>query len=87
MLHPMTGLLANLVEAQSAAVRGEQVDASSVRNSLAAVAKVDRPVAPISRNPPAPDEPHHAGRIGAVAAPTGPDGYGVYTDWSPSPWT
>lgn len=41
LLHPMTTLLDQLVQAQSAAVRGEQVDRESVRNALAAAAAED----------------------------------------------
>ena len=41
-LHPLTGLIGELVEAQSAAVRGTQVDAAGVRTALAAVETQDR---------------------------------------------
>jgi hypothetical protein len=41
IMHPLTTLVANLVETQSAAVRGQPVDAENVRESLAAVAVVD----------------------------------------------
>jgi hypothetical protein len=41
-LHPLTGLVGELVEAQSAAVRGVQVDAAGVRTALAAVDTQDR---------------------------------------------
>jgi hypothetical protein len=41
MLHPMTSLLAKLVETQSAAVRGEKVDAGGLREALANVAAAD----------------------------------------------
>jgi len=41
IMHPMTTLVAVLVETQSAAVRGQPVDAEAVRKSLAAVAVVD----------------------------------------------
>lgn len=37
-LHPMTGLVGRLVEAQSAAVRGEKVDDAAVRKSLSSMA-------------------------------------------------
>jgi hypothetical protein len=42
MMHPMTTLLGNLVEAQSDAVRGEPIDGKALRDALASVAKVDR---------------------------------------------
>lgn len=41
MLHPMTSVLGELVAAQSAAVRGEAVNAGAVRSALAAVATED----------------------------------------------
>jgi hypothetical protein len=41
MLHPLTTLLSQLVSAQSAAVRGEQVDAAGVRQAVSAVAQED----------------------------------------------
>jgi hypothetical protein len=41
IMHPMTTLVAVLVETQSAAVRGDRVDAEAVRKALAAVAVVD----------------------------------------------
>lgn len=41
ILHPMTTLLAELVAAQSSAVRGDPVDTATVRKALAAVAEVD----------------------------------------------
>jgi hypothetical protein len=41
MLHPMTSLLAKLVETQSAAVRGERVDAGGLREALGNVVAVD----------------------------------------------
>jgi hypothetical protein len=41
ILHPLTTLLAELVEAQSTAVRGESVDMETVRGALAGVAEVD----------------------------------------------
>jgi hypothetical protein len=41
MLHPMTTVLANMVQAQSAAVRGERVDAAPLRKALASVAEED----------------------------------------------
>ncbi|HLT12162.1 MAG TPA: hypothetical protein VK028_15395 [Micromonosporaceae bacterium] len=42
MLHPMTTLLGELVQAQSNAVRGEQVDAETLRQALASVHKIDQ---------------------------------------------
>jgi hypothetical protein len=41
MLHPMTTLIGQLVEARSAAVRGAPVDADSLRKALADVAGLD----------------------------------------------
>ena len=41
MLHSMTSLLAEMVEAQSAAVRGERVDADRLRKALGGVAEID----------------------------------------------
>jgi hypothetical protein len=41
LLHPMTAVLGELVTAQSAAVRGEAVNAAAVRQALAAVASED----------------------------------------------
>jgi hypothetical protein len=41
MLHPMTSVLGELVTAQSVAVRGEVVDAATVRSAFASVAKAD----------------------------------------------
>jgi hypothetical protein len=41
IMHPMTTLVAVLVKTQSAAVRGDRVDAEAVRSALAAVAVVD----------------------------------------------
>jgi hypothetical protein len=43
-LHPLTGLVGELVEAQSAAVRGSQVDAAGVRTALGAVESEDKEV-------------------------------------------
>jgi hypothetical protein len=43
-LHTMVGLIGQLVETQSAAVRGAPVDAAAVRKSLAAVSTADRSV-------------------------------------------
>src|SRR5262245_1818040 len=42
MLHPVTTLLAELVQAQSAAVRAEPVDVETLRKALAGVADYDR---------------------------------------------
>lgn len=42
MLHPVTTLLAELVQNQSAAVRGERVNPETLRQALAAVDEVDR---------------------------------------------
>ena len=59
MLHPMTTLLAELVAAQSAAVRGEPVDVETLRKALAAVRR-DRPhVRCGTADDAAPGHPHH----------------------------
>jgi hypothetical protein len=42
MLHPVTTLLAELVNAQSAAVRGEAVDAGAIRKAMAGVSDLDK---------------------------------------------
>jgi hypothetical protein len=41
-LHPLTTLLAEMVEAQSVAVRGEQVDVPGLRDTLGEIADLDR---------------------------------------------
>lgn len=41
LLHPMTSLLAKMVETQSAAVRGDKVDAAGLREAIAKVGEID----------------------------------------------
>jgi hypothetical protein len=45
-LHPLTGLIGQLVEAQSAAVNGEKVEVDAVRKSLSGVGRADVVVGP-----------------------------------------
>jgi hypothetical protein len=80
MLHPMTSLLANMVEAQSAAVRGEPVDATQLRKSLAGVAKVDLTRGELLQTHQRLADLTSQFEAALVRKPTGQDGYEVYSD-------
>lgn len=80
MLHPITGLLSNLVEAQSAAVRGETVDTNAVRTSLAAVALVDQTRGDVLQTHQRLTNLTTQVEAALTAAPSGRTGYAVYSD-------
>ena len=80
MLHPMTSLLSNMVEAQSAAVRGEQVDATSLRKALAGVAKVDQSRGDLLQTHERLADLTTRVESAMARRPVGQDGYDVYSD-------
>lgn len=79
-LHPLTGLIGELVEAQSAAVRGAQVDAAGVRTSLAAVETVDRESGARFGTEARFAELRQRVETVLASNPRGQEAYGAYTD-------
>jgi hypothetical protein len=79
-LHPLTGLVGELVEAQSAAVRGAAVDAAGVRTALGAVESQDKEVGALLRTEDRFAYLHTQVENLLARGATGRDAYQAYTD-------
>jgi hypothetical protein len=79
IMHPMTTLVGELVEAQSAAVRGEKVDAAAIRKALSGVAGIDQEYGVQLQTPKRLTELRSAVESALTKAESGREAYETYT--------